>query len=161
MSGRLAGRVAVITGAAAGIGRASVERFLREGARVIANDLREDRLAETVEKLRDLGEVIAVPGDVTLEETNACLVERARDRFGRLDVFFANAGGAMPRETLGTGFDRYRQDMALNVDAFWLAAQAALPSMVERGAGADGPFPGRLSGPLSTAGFRHPGLGYR
>ena len=135
MAGRLEGKVAVITGAAAGIGRATVLRFLREGARVVANDVRAAELEAGVAEAREVGDVIALPGDVTEPATGEALVAKACEAFGRIDTFFANAGGAAARETLGTPFEAYRHDLALNLDAFWLGAQAALPVMLEQGSG--------------------------
>ena len=135
LAGRLAGKVAVITGAAAGIGRATLRRFLQEGARVVANDVRAERLEEAVSEVGELGDVVGFSGDVTEARTNESLISTACERFGRLDVFFANAGGAPARETRGTPYDVYRSDVAVNLDAFWLAAQAALPVMIEQGAG--------------------------
>ena len=135
MTRRLDGKVAVVTGAASGIGHASLLRFLREGARVVANDIRTAELEEAVAAAQAEGEVVAKGGDVTQAETNAALVETACERFGQLDVFFANAGGAPGRETLGTPYEVFRDELALNLDAFWLGAQAALPRMIQRGSG--------------------------
>ena len=135
MAGRLEGKVVVITGAAAGIGRATLQRFVREGARVVANDLRAEALEAAVAELRGEGDAIAIPGDVTDATVNEALVAGACKTFGRIDTFFANAGGAGARETRGTSFEAYRADLALNLDAFWLGAQAALPAMLEQGAG--------------------------
>ncbi len=125
----------MVTGAASGIGRASLLRFLREGARVVANDIRQGELEATVAVAQAEGEVLAHIGDVTQPATNTALVEAACGRFGRLDVFFANAGGAPGRETQGTPYQVFRDEVALNLDAFWLGAQAALPVMIQQGAG--------------------------
>lgn len=84
-SGRLADRVCVITGAASGIGRATAERFLREGARVVAADLDGDRLTT-------LTGAVPVVGDVSREEDARRMIATAVERFGRLDVLVANAG---------------------------------------------------------------------
>lgn len=134
-TGRLDGKVAVITGAASGIGRACVFRFADEGARVVAADIRAEPLDATVKEAASSGNMVALAGDVTEPGTNERLVAAACEQFGRLDIFFANAGGATPRETTETPYDVYRADVALNLDAFWLGAQAALPVMKEQGSG--------------------------
>ena len=92
-SGRLAGKSAVITGAALGIGRAAADLFAREGARLVATDIDGpglDRLR------RDLaptgGEIETVVGDVSVDDDARRMIGAAVDRFGRLDVLVANAG---------------------------------------------------------------------
>ncbi|MEV7136433.1 SDR family oxidoreductase [Arthrobacter sp. NPDC093128] len=90
MSGLLNGKVAVVTGGISGIGLASAERFLAEGAKVIVADIRDDEGRRTAELL---GENAAfVHADVTTEASIEDLVARTVNRFGRLDVFFNNAG---------------------------------------------------------------------
>ena len=88
--GWLEGDVALITGAGSGLGRALVDRFVAEGARVLAFDRATDRLA-AVESANP-GSVAGVAGDVTLADDNERAVARALDQFGRLDTFIGNAG---------------------------------------------------------------------
>ena len=88
--GWLEGDVALITGAGSGLGRALVDRFVAEGARVLAFDRAADRLA-AVESANPES-VVGVAGDVTLAEDNERAVTRALDEFGRLDTFIGNAG---------------------------------------------------------------------
>ena len=93
--GRLDGKVAVITGAASGMGKASVGLFLREGARVVAADLNEANGHALVETFAAQGaseRVDFIRADVSQEAQVTAMVGRARDRFGRLDVLFSNAG---------------------------------------------------------------------
>ncbi|MCH2173370.1 SDR family oxidoreductase [Myxococcota bacterium] len=136
MPGRLAGKVAVITGAGSGIGRATARRFTQEGAALIANDIAVDAVNETVEELVAQGaRAQAVPGDVTRAPVNKELAQSALDHFGALDVFFCNAGGALPKPMLETSDEEYRAQLSLNLDAVWYGAQAALRVMVERGRG--------------------------
>ena len=95
MSGRLDGKVAVITGGGSGIGRASALTFLREGARVVIGDLNEAGLAETVALARAQGHaerLAALRGDVSAEPHVAGLVALAVERFQGLDCIFNNAG---------------------------------------------------------------------
>ena len=95
MSGRLGGKVAVITGGGSGIGRASALTFLREGARVVIGDMNEASLGETAALARAQGhaEHLAVlRGDVSAERDVAALVDVAVNRFGAVDCVFNNAG---------------------------------------------------------------------
>lgn len=86
--GALEGRGVVVTGAAGGIGRALAARAVREGARVVVNDVDADRLAATAEEIG----AVAVPGDCATDEGVRDLLAAAEDVLDRIDVFFANAG---------------------------------------------------------------------
>ncbi|GAA3742213.1 NAD(P)-dependent dehydrogenase (short-subunit alcohol dehydrogenase family) [Spinactinospora alkalitolerans] len=90
MAGRLAGRVAVVTGGAAGIGEGTVRRFHAEGAKVVLADLQDAAGQALADELGP--DALFVRTDVTREEDVAALVDTAVDRFGRLDVMFNNAG---------------------------------------------------------------------
>jgi NAD(P)-dependent dehydrogenase (short-subunit alcohol dehydrogenase family) len=90
MKGRLAGKVALVTGAASGIGRRSAERFAAEGAKVLLTDIQDDKGAEIASTL---GPMTAYKRcDVTVEKDIAAAVDEAVRRFGRLDVLLSNAG---------------------------------------------------------------------
>jgi NAD(P)-dependent dehydrogenase (short-subunit alcohol dehydrogenase family) len=108
MAGRLDGKIAVITGAASGIGRASAELFLAEGARILAADIQE-AAGEALAKAHP-GRVVFCRTDVTHEAEVAAMIERAVAAFGRVDCLFNNAGfsGKLAGiETLDLGdFDR-------------------------------------------------------
>jgi len=90
MTGRLEDKVAVITGAASGIGRATVDLFVSEGARVIAADIQDDKGARMEEDHK--GMVRYVRCDVMQEKDIAGAINAAKTHFGRLDVLFNNAG---------------------------------------------------------------------
>ena len=127
-------KVVVITGAASGIGLASLRAFAAEGARVLAVDISAGSLATAVEEL-PAGRVKAHVADVTDADQVQTLVAHAVASFGRLDVMFSNAGGATPTPTEQQGLADYRHIMALNLDAVYYAIHAALPVMLAQGAG--------------------------
>src|ERR1700733_13261714 len=97
MAGRLEGKIAVITGAASGIGRGTVDLFVKEGARVIAADIQDDKGARMEEEHKKL--VHYVRCDVSREEDIKAAVEAAKKYFGRLDCLFNNAGTGGAGET--------------------------------------------------------------
>jgi len=136
MAGRLEGKVALVTGAGSGIGRASAERFAAEGARVAVVDLTSaEEVAAAIGAAG--GEAIALPTDVADEEAVAALAVAALERFGRVDVLMNNAGilddyrpaAEMPTEV-------WRRVLGVNLFAQFFTARALLPQMVERGDGA-------------------------
>ncbi len=114
MSGALTGKVAVITGAARGIGYAVAERFAAEGARLVLADLDETLLATAAKQLEARGaEVVTEAGDLAQEAVAARTIAAATKRYGRLDILVNNAGGGILRpflehtpETLRTTIDR-------------------------------------------------------
>jgi NAD(P)-dependent dehydrogenase (short-subunit alcohol dehydrogenase family) len=133
----LRGKVAVITGAAAGIGRASALLFARAGARVALADAREPELARTAAEVRaEGGEAAAIVADLARPEECAKVAEETVRAFGRLDVLLNNAGvGTMvvggTVETIAPEAWDLAQDV--NVRAIYLVSRAAIPAM--RGAG--------------------------
>jgi len=89
---KLAGKVAVVTGGSRGIGRATAEILLREGAHVVVSSLREASVTQAVKELRPLGRVEGIPCDVAVESDVVRLVRETVRRLGRLDVMVTNAG---------------------------------------------------------------------
>jgi len=136
MSGRLEGKVAVVTGAAGGIGRGVVERYVAEGARVVAVD----RSVDGVEALRrDFADsLIPVVGDVAAWSTNAEAARVAVEDLGGLDVFVGNAGisdHGRPLESLG-GEEipaAFHELFGINVKSYMLGARACLDGLLTSG----------------------------
>ena len=130
----LQGRSVLITGAASGIGLACVKAFAAEGARVLAVDVSAAALHEAVAAIGS-DNVKAHVADVTDAAQMQAAVARAVAEFGRLDVMFPNAGGAIPTPTEQQGLEDYRRIMALNLDGVYFAIHAALPLMLAQGKG--------------------------
>jgi NAD(P)-dependent dehydrogenase (short-subunit alcohol dehydrogenase family) len=135
MGGRLEGKVAVITGAASGIGRGTAELFVREGARVIGGDLQDDKGARMSEELGDAFHYVRC--DVTDEAAVKGLVDEAVSRWGKIDVLFNNAGTGGAMETVenvtAEGFDSV---LHLHVRAALFGIKHAVPHMKAAGGGA-------------------------
>ncbi|AOR80972.1 SDR family NAD(P)-dependent oxidoreductase [Novosphingobium resinovorum] len=132
MTGRLEDRVAIVTGASSGIGRAIVERFCSEGAKVLAVDLDAAKLAaahQAGETLELLAQDIAAPGAAE------GIVRRAMEAFGRLDILVNNAGVCLHQPMDQTTDDNWDRTMAVNVTAMFRLCRAAIPALRESGRG--------------------------
>ncbi len=127
---QLTDKVAVVTGAAGGIGAAIAESLIAAGARVVVSDLDEQRLTATAERLG----AVAVAGDASSETVIDAMVAAAEEHFGPVDLFFANAGVGD-----GSGLDATDEQWQLALDVNLLAhvrsARRLVPGWVERGSG--------------------------
>jgi NAD(P)-dependent dehydrogenase (short-subunit alcohol dehydrogenase family) len=132
---RLKDKVAVVTGAASGIGLATARRFIAEGARVVAADWHADAIAGAAAELGP--HAVPVVADVSNEDACVAMVERAVAAFGRLDVLVNNAG-VMDLFQSVADLDNatWRRVMAINVDGPMFAMRRAVPLMLARGEGA-------------------------
>jgi NAD(P)-dependent dehydrogenase (short-subunit alcohol dehydrogenase family) len=130
---RLQDRVAVITGAASGIGLASARRLAAEGARVVVADLNEEAGGPVAEELGGL----FVQVDVTSPEDNERLYATTVETYGRVDVAFHNAGISPPDDDsiLVTGLDAWRRVQEVNLTSVYLGCKAVLPHMQRQGKG--------------------------
>lgn len=138
MSARLAGKVAVVTGAASGIGRASALLFAQEGAQVVAFD-RSEAVHETADIVRDRGGMaLAVAGDAGAEADIEALVATARKEFGALHLFFANAGitGGVRGGFFDATPETWAEVLRVNLIGPFLAVKHAAPAIRECGGGA-------------------------
>ncbi len=132
----LAGRVAIVTGASRGLGRASAEALAAEGARLLISSRSAEAVSKAANEIAAAGaEVEAEPADMADPATAARLVARALERFGRIDVVVANAGGPPPGRALEVGDDALRAAIEQNFLASARLAREAIPAMRERGYG--------------------------
>ncbi len=132
--GRLEGKVAIITGAASGIGRASAILFAREGARVVIVDRNMDGLAATKDTIaKNGGTAELLIADVSEEDDVKAFVAHAVTKFGGLDIMYANAGiiGG-PDPLLEQSVELWRHVLAVNLIGPFLAIKHAAPHMIER-----------------------------
>ncbi len=138
MGSRLDGRVAIVTGAAGGIGRATALRLASEGARIVASDLKDSPLDETARVVEQAGgEIVGVEHDVTRADQWQRVVSEATARFGGVDILVNNAGieGAVaPIEH--SPEDLFDRVMAINVKGVFLGLKTVLPALRTRGGGA-------------------------
>jgi NAD(P)-dependent dehydrogenase (short-subunit alcohol dehydrogenase family) len=133
---RLQDKIALITGGAAGIGLETARLFLSEGAKVALVDLKEDDLTNAAVALKDLGDVLAIAADVSSVAATQAYVSQTLERFGRIDVFFNNAGiegrvAPLVDQNIAD-FDRV---MAVNVRGAFLGLQQVLPVMMRQAGG--------------------------
>ena len=136
MSGRLAGKVCVITGAGSGIGRASALLFAREGGCVVVADVERDGADETVAQITaDGGNASAFVVDVTDPAAAKRLADHAASTHGRVDVLFNNAGISGVGTVHETSTDLWDRVMAVNVRGVFLVSKFVVPHMLERRAG--------------------------
>ncbi len=122
--GRHDGKVALVTGAAQGIGLGIVCRLVADGARVVALDVKEEELTEVCAEFGDA--VVPVVGDVADESVCSAAVARCVEEFGSIDLVAANAGIALARPFLQLDPEHWRRHQSINVDgAFWCVLHAA------------------------------------
>jgi NAD(P)-dependent dehydrogenase (short-subunit alcohol dehydrogenase family) len=133
MPGRLDGKVAVITGAASGIGRETARRFAEEGAKVCVADLADEPGKETAAAV----DGIYVHADVTDPEDVQSMYREAAERFGGIDILFNNAGISPPDDDsiLETELDAWDRVQNVNLKSVYLCCKYGIPHLLERGGG--------------------------
>jgi NAD(P)-dependent dehydrogenase (short-subunit alcohol dehydrogenase family) len=136
-SARLLGKSAVVTGAAAGIGRATAELFAREGARLVLADINTDGLSALRDSLGDVtGDVTVVTADVSKPEDVRRMIDVAVERYGRLDIAVANAGIIPLASVVEATLDDWDEVMAIDGRGMFLTCKYAIEQMMTSGGGA-------------------------
>ena len=136
MSQKLVGSVCLITGASAGIGKASALALTREGASLVLIARRKSRLDELVEMIHSAGgRAIAVVGDVREEETALRAMQAAKEHFGAVHILLNNAGVGNYKPLIETSAEEYDELMETNMRSTFLFTRHAVPLMLEQGSG--------------------------
>lgn len=134
---KLSGKIALVTGAGSGFGRASASLFAKEGAKVIVSDLNVQTGNETVGLIKKQGqEASFVQADVSKVADAEKMIKFVMDKYGRLDILYNNAGIPMPATPIEKITDEtWNRIMDVNVKSIFLAARIAVPIMKRQGGG--------------------------
>jgi len=136
MAGRLQNKVAIITGASAGIGQACARALMREGASLVLTARRRPRLEQLVAEAKQVGsKAVFVLGDAREEETARRTVEQAMQTFGRIDILVNNAGMGNYKNLVDTSADEYAEMMDSNMRSTFLFTRHAVPVMIKQHSG--------------------------
>lgn len=130
---RLKGKVAIVTGAAQGMGASHARVFIREGAKVVLTDLNEDKGLALASELGK--NALFVKQDVTSESDWAEVVKATEEQFGLVDILVNNAGITMSKSLLDTSLEDYRRILDINQVSVFLGMKTVVPSMKKAGGG--------------------------
>src|SRR6202022_2214294 len=133
MIAKLTGKVALITGATAGIGKACARSLAKDGARLVLTGRRQDRLEELKQEAQKYGtQAITVAGDAREESTATKTVEAAIQAFGQIDILINNAGAGNYKNLVETSAEEYDELMDTNVRSTFLFTRHTVPAMLQR-----------------------------
>jgi NAD(P)-dependent dehydrogenase (short-subunit alcohol dehydrogenase family) len=131
--GRLENKVAIITGAASGMGLAAAKLFAKEGAKVVATDIAIKELTEGVTDIE--GDILTLELNVTSEEQWRSVSERAKNQFGKIDILINNAGVSVHKGLLEEDLEGWNKAISLNLTSVWLGMKTVIPYMQKNGKG--------------------------
>lgn len=133
---KLQGKVAVVTGGASGIGAATAELFVAEGAKVVLVDLNEEKGKALEEKLKAQGaDALFVKTNITSEEEVQAMYAKTIEAFGRVDIVFNNAGIGRVFPTHELPYEEWRTTLNVDLDGVFLVAREAIREMLKTGGG--------------------------
>ncbi|MEK4025035.1 MULTISPECIES: SDR family NAD(P)-dependent oxidoreductase [unclassified Sporosarcina] len=129
---RLQEKVAIITGAGSGIGKATAINFANHGAKLILNDINKKRLNELLKEIHNSEDHIIVEGDISKEETANQLSEMAIEKHGKIDILINNAGIHYIEDITDVTPDDFDRCVSINLKSMYLCARAVIPHMVKQ-----------------------------
>ncbi len=137
-NGKLAGKVAFVTGAASGIGRTTALAFAREGAKIVVADIDQEANVDTARMVEDVGfEALAVRCDVTRSEDVRVALAKTVEKYGRLDVAFNNAGAEQqPKLTADMTEEEWDRIITINLRSVFLCLKYEIPLLLQQNGGA-------------------------
>lgn len=153
MSGRVEGKIALVTGGAQGLGEAAVRMLAREGAKVVVTDINAKGAAKVADSLnaQKKDSALALSHDVTREDQWASVISETERVFGGLHVLVNNAGIGLTKDLLDISFEEWRKVHAIDLDGVFLGCKAAIPLMAKTVK--DGPLGGSIVNISSIAGI--------
>ncbi len=131
--GRVQGKVAVVTGAARGLGEAISHRLAQDGAKLILGDIDGPKLAATAASIRNAGgDAVTVVGDITEERPASELIETAIEHFGQIDILINNVGGSRNSKIWQMSIEDWDYTVRLNLRGTFLCTRAVVPYMMKK-----------------------------
>ena len=134
---RVEGKVAIITGAASGLGYAAAVKLMSEGAKVMLSDINEEMLSTMPERLKDFSQTQfgTFVHDVTNEQAWIDLIEKTENEFGKINILINSAGISLGADIVSTEFDVWKKVHQVNLDSVFLGCKYAIPVMSKSGQG--------------------------
>ncbi|WP_422658757.1 SDR family NAD(P)-dependent oxidoreductase [Paenibacillus sp. EC2-1] len=134
--GRLDNKVAIVTGAAGGMGKADALLFAKEGAKVVITDLQDDKLNDVAKEIEALGsEALAIKHNVASEEDWIRVADEAVAKFGKIDILVNNAGISSSTPFMEQTVESFEKVMKINVTSIFLGQKYVIPHMINAGGG--------------------------
>ena len=132
--GRVAEKVAIITGAASGLGYAAAIKLMDEGAKVMLSDINEEVINSMSERLKDYSQTqyATFIHDVTSEDSWVELIERTETEFGKINILVNSAGISLGADVVSTEFEVWKKVHQVNLDSVFLGCKYAIPTMSKR-----------------------------